>query len=426
MKNLNYFKEKDKPHKTIISVDLKSFYASVECVDRNLDPFVTPLIVADRSRGKGTIALAVSPYLKAMGIPNRLRIFDLPNIPNIIFATPRMSRYLEVSAKVHKIFLKFALPEDIHIYSIDESFIDITNYAEVKRKGAKSYAKKIMDEIYKELKLQVTIGIGENIFMAKCAMDIEAKKSEDYMAEWTYDDIPSKLWPISPLSKMWGIGKNLEKKLNALGFHHVGDIATSDLDYLKNKFGIIGEEIYNHSHGIDYADLHEVYKSMNTSISVGQTLFENYDYKDVIHPIIEMCEEIMVRLVNMNKLCKKIYLSLGFPNHSGHVTGHYEFLQPTNDETEIKNAVKEIYNRKLVSSKKIRRINICASDLYGTENYQLDLFTDIETIDKKKRLTKTIVGIKNKYGSDKITKATSAYKKSNFEKRHSEIGGHKK
>lgn len=426
MKYNDFLLKIDKPHKKILAIDLKSFYASVECVDRNLDPFLTPLVVADKSRGPGTIVLAVSPYLRALGVPSRQRVYELPKISNIIFATPRMKRYLQMSAKVIGIILNYIHEEDIHVYSIDESFVDITNYAEVKKKGAKEYAKKIMNDIYKTLGLTVTVGIGENIFMAKVAMDLEAKNNKDFLAEWTYDDIPTKLWPISPLSKMWGIGKRLEKRLNSLGFYKIGDIATSELSYLKGRLGVIGEEIYNHSHGIDFADIHEIYTPENTSLSVGQTLLIDYTFDDGIYVLMEMGEELYIRLMSEEKLCSRLYLNIGYTNRNENSSSYLDLLTPCDDEQIIKETLKLLYFKNVDKNKTIRKVNIVASKLSSNRCYQLDLFSDIEEINKKRRLSKVILDIKKKYGSNKITKLSSAYKKSNFEKRHSEIGGHRK
>jgi DNA polymerase V len=228
--------------RTILAIDLKSFYASVECVDRGVDPFTTPLVVADLSRGKGTIILAVSPYLKTLGIPSRLRLYDLPEIKGMIYATPRMEHYIVRSLEVIKVYLKYVAEEDMHIYSVDEAFLDITHYLKAAGCTKKEYAKKIIDDVYKTTGLTVTAGIGPNLFMAKVAMDVEAKKRKDFMASWEMKDVPAKLWPLTPLSKMWGIGERMEKRLNALGMYTVGDIAVSDKWYLHNKFGQIGEE----------------------------------------------------------------------------------------------------------------------------------------------------------------------------------------
>lgn len=283
-----------------------------------------------------------------------------------------------------------------------------------------------MNDIYKTLGLTVTVGIGENIFMAKVAMDLEAKNNKDFLAEWTYDDIPTKLWPISPLSKMWGIGKRLEKRLNSLGFYKIGDIATSELSYLKGRLGVIGEEIYNHSHGIDFADIHEIYTPENTSLSVGQTLLIDYTFDDGIYVLMEMGEELYIRLMSEEKLCSRLYLNIGYTNRNENSSSYLDLLTPCDDEQIIKETLKLLYFKNVDKNKTIRKVNIVASKLSSNRCYQLDLFSDIEEINKKRRLSKVILDIKKKYGSNKITKLSSAYKKSNFEKRHSEIGGHRK
>ena len=241
--------------RNILAIDLKSFYASVECLDRGLDPFSTPLVVADESRGDGTIVLAASPFIKEKyHVPSRCRLSEVPkDIPGLIIAMPKMKRYLEVSAKVNDIYLEFVSEADLFVYSIDESFLDVTNYLKRNNDTPKSYAQKIIRQIRARTGLVVTAGIGLNLFMAKACMDVEAKRNKDFLAEWDYSSIPEHLWTVKPLSKMWGIGKQLEKRLNKMGFYTVGDIAVSDPKFLKRKLGVIGEEIYYHSLGYDDA-----------------------------------------------------------------------------------------------------------------------------------------------------------------------------
>ena len=207
--------------RTILAIDLKSFYASVECLRRGFDPFKTPLVVADLSRGDGTIVLAASPFIREKyHVPSRCRLREVDKaIPGLIVARPHMQDYLETSAKVNSIYLDYVDERDMHIYSIDESFLDVTHYLKRNRDTAKSYARRIIATIRERLGLVVTCGIGRNLFMAKACMDIEAKKRKDFLAQWDYADIPEKLWPVSPLSKMWGVGRRLEKRLNAMGFY---------------------------------------------------------------------------------------------------------------------------------------------------------------------------------------------------------------
>ena len=198
----------------VLSIDLKSFYASVECLDRGLDPFSTPLVVADEQRGDGTIVLAASPYIKEKyDVKSRCRLYEVDKtIPGLIIAQPRMERYIKVSAKINMIYLSYVSQEDLHVYSIDESFLDITDYLHYSSCDPYLYARRIIDDIKNKTGLTVTCGIGENIFLAKVAMDIEAKHSADNIAYWKKKDIVEKLWNISPLSKMWGIGRRLEKR----------------------------------------------------------------------------------------------------------------------------------------------------------------------------------------------------------------------
>src|SRR5690554_2902639 len=234
--------EKYKLNRNILCIDLKSFYASVECVLRGLDPFTTPLVVADKSRGSGSIVLAVSPYLKSQGIPSRCRIFDLPENSNIIFARPQMALYLDYSAKVIDLYLDYVSRDDIYVYSIDESFLDVTNYLDYYGKTDTSLASEILKEIKNRLGLSAACGIGPNMLLAKLSLDLEAKNNKDFISKWSYEDISKKLWTVSPISKMWGIGSRMEKRLNILGLQTIGDIANYDVRKLRKRFGVLGEE----------------------------------------------------------------------------------------------------------------------------------------------------------------------------------------
>lgn len=426
MKSNFYRTLPDLPHKRILSIDLKCFYASVECVDRGLDPFATPLVVADRERGSGTIVLAVSPYLKALGLPSRMRVYELPKIDHLIFARPRMQRYLNMSAEVVGIFLDYIDQKDIHVYSIDESFLDVTAYQEVERLGVRRFAKRIMRDIKNQLGLTVTTGIGENIFMAKAAMDIEAKKNPDFLASWTYEDIPHKLWPVAPLSQMWGIGPRLQKRLNFLGFFSIGDIAASDIDFFRAQFGVIGEEIYNHAHGIDYAEIREIYIPKDKSISVSQVLFEDYEAADALVVVLEMTEELIYRLRQQQKLTASLGLYIGYTrSEGGGFHNGVRLAAATDEEDVIRESFRQMFLAKK-TDKKIRKIGLAAFDLCSNLDYQLDLFSDYRVVEKKRELAFVLDQIRRRYGFDKVTKATSLLEKSNFSKRSDEIGGHHK
>lgn len=427
MKYRDFLQHEKIPHRVVLSIDMKSFYASVECVSRGLDPLTTALVVADIERGPSSLILAATPYLKSLGVKSPSRIRDMPKDIEIIYAKPRMQLYLDTSVKTVEIFLDYVPEDDLHVYSIDESFLDITNNFQAKKVGAGAYAKKIMKRIKDELGLYVTIGIGENIFMAKAAMDIEAKKSPTFIARWTYDSIPSKLWPVSPLSKMWGIGRRMEKKLNDLGFFCIGDIATSSKDFLKDKFGLIGEEIYNHSHGIDYALINEVYVPKNKSLSVGQVLFKDYSKEDALTLVLEMAEEIIYRARREEKLIGHIQIMALFTySEGGGFQADAKFGSPTEDEEEIKTEYKRLFLENCPEDAKIRKLGLYCDELAPVSSLQLDLFTSLEEIEKKRRLHHTIDSIREKYGYDKITKASSTKEESTFYKRTKQIGGHNK
>ena len=200
-------------NRNIMCIDLKSFFAFVECVERGLDPYTTPLIVCNPEQ-KGAITLAVTPYLKSQGIPGRVRVYDIPKNITYVKVPPRMSLYQKKSKEVISIYLKYVAKEDLHVYSIDECFLDVTNYLKMYNMTDYELALTILNDIKESTGLVGTAGIGPNMLLAKISMDIEAKHTKDNIAKWTYDDVKTKLWNIKPLSKMWGIGTNLENRLN--------------------------------------------------------------------------------------------------------------------------------------------------------------------------------------------------------------------
>ncbi|MDE5889069.1 MAG: type VI secretion protein ImpB, partial [Bacilli bacterium] len=228
------------PERHILSIDLKSFFASCECVARKLDPFSVPLVVANPSQGGGAITLAVTPALKAQGVPSRGRLYEIPKNIKYTIVPPRMSLYIKFSEKVLSIYLDYVAKEDIHVYSIDECFLDVTDYLKLYKKTDYELAEEILNEITKRTGLTATCGVGPNILLAKIAMDVEAKKYKNGIAKWTYDDVRNKLWKITPLSKMWGIGSRMERRLNKLGIVSVGDLACYDKYKLKDMFGVMG------------------------------------------------------------------------------------------------------------------------------------------------------------------------------------------
>ena len=328
--------------KSIAVIDLKAFYSYVECVDRKLDPWKTPLVVADKERSVNTIVLSVTPFLKSRGVPSRLRIRDLPKGYDYIYAVPRMARYIEMSSKVMSIILDFVSDEDLHVYSIDEAFIDLTTYLPYYRKSAKEIVKDIINKIRIKTGLEATAGIGDNFFLAKVALDIYAKKNKDGIAIMHQKDVPSMLWPISPLSKVWGIGPRMEKRLNDLGIFNVKQLAESNREFIHKKFGIMGDQLIDCANGIDESDIREVYIPKEKSLSMGQTLPKNYSKEEATVIINELVEDLSLRMRNEKKMTEVVSLYVGYANDRGGFARQMSLLSPSDDTKNLLSAIMDI------------------------------------------------------------------------------------
>lgn len=412
--------------RSIAVIDLKAFYAFVECVDRGLDPFTTPLVVCDKDRGKNTIILSVSPYLKNEGVPSRLRFKELPKKYDYIYAVPRMERYLKRSNEVMRCINKFVSANDIHIYSIDEAFIDLTSYLSFYKLSAKDLVKKILDRIKQDLGLFATAGIGENMFLAKVALDIYAKHEKDGIATLAKEEIETKLWPITPLSKMWGIGQRLEARLNALDIFTVGDLARSNKQFLISTFGIMGEQLYEHANGNDDADMHEIYIPNNPSLSLGQVLNKDYTYEEAKLIIYELIDDLTIRLRKINAVTSNIFLFVGYSKEGGFAK-QVSLNLATDNEQKLKQIIETLYLKNVDKTKMIRRLSVAFSSLspYGI-NQQLSLFENIEESEKIRSLSLALDSIKDKYGKNSCLYASSLLDFSTAKERHSFIGGHKR
>ena len=414
------------PQKTIAVIDLKAFYAFVECVDRGLDAWKVPLVVADKERGKNTIVLSVSPFLKSKGIPSRLRIKELPKCYDYIYAVPRMERYIEKSAEVVKIMMSFVSEEDIHVYSIDEAFIDLTSYLNYYRKNALELVLEIINAIKEKTGLQATGGIGDNFFLAKVALDIYAKHEKNGVATIHQNEIEKKLWPITPLTKIWGIGERTAVKLNKLGIFSMGDLANANKEFIHNNFGIIGDQLVAHANGIDESDIHEVYIPKSTSLTVGQVLFRDYKIKEAITIIREMCDDLSQRLRNEGKRTELVSLYIGYSKETmGGFSRQMTLLQATDDTEEIFNALMEIYHQ-YVQNYPIRRIGLNFGKLSSSGYKQMNMFEDEKKEKNNHDLFKTMDKLKNKYGRNILLRASALTEESTAIERHNQIGGHRK
>lgn len=503
--------------KTYIAIDLKSFYASVECRERSRDPLTTNLVVADPSRTEKTICLAVSPSLKKYGLSGRARLFEViqkvnaaNNIrklkaPNHVFsgssddstelqknpslkidyiiAPPRMARYMEYSTKIYNIYLKYIAPEDIHIYSIDEVFIDVTHYLSTYNMTARELAMTMIQDILDTTGITATAGIGTNMYLCKIAMDIVAKhiepdKNSVRIAELDEMSYRRLLWNHKPLTDFWRVGRGYSKKLEKIGLYTMGDIARCSIgkptDYYNEEllyklFGINAELLIDHAWGYEPCTMEDVktYKPETNSISSGQVLHCPYEFDKARLVVKEMTDLMVLDLVDKGLVTNQIVLTIGYDienitdknrsqSYKGTVTTNYygkkvpkpahgttNLPKQTSSTTLITNAVMELYDKIVNKKLLIRRINIVANKLVDEHSVknankyeQLDLFTDYEILKKQrekenaesereKRMQNTILDIKKKFGKNAILKGMNLQEGATAKDRNNQIGGHK-
>ena len=413
----------------IAIIDLKSFYASVECVERGLDPFKTPLIVADESRGGGTIVLAVTPYLKARGVPNRLRLHEMPKVRDLIIAKPRMRLYLDVSSQIAGIYLEHVAPEDLHIYSIDEAFLDLTEYLGYYGKSTEKIVDMIRGVILERTGIPSTAGIGDNLLLSKLALDLESKKNPGGLAEWRHGDVEEKLWPLRPLSKMWGIGARMEKRLNALGMYTVGDIARGKRETLIRHFGVIGDELYHHAHGIDGSIIKEgiPHRPVNQkSVGLSQVLFKDYD-EGMIRPVLrEMSDEACEKLRFIAKEARTVHLHIGYSSVDGGGGFSRQLCLPEamDHPDVIHEAVMRLFDRHHEGAR-IRKVGVRLTALEDRRNgLQLSFFEDRIQKEAERGLFEAMDTIKARYGKTSALRLTSYEDSARARERASLVGGH--
>lgn len=403
--------------RVILSIDLKSFFASCECVYRGLDPFTTPLIVADTSRGKGAMSLAVTTYLRSFGIKSRSRLYEIPNNIKIMYVPPRMKLYESYSKKVIEIYKEFISEEDIHVYSIDEVFIDATEYLKLYNKTDIELAKMIMKTIKDKTGITSTCGIGPNIFLAKVAMDTEAKHNKDFISKWTYDDIEKKLWNISPLSEIWGFGKRTEKKLNNLNIFKVKDINKYKREFYIKRFGnVSGNDIWCKANGIDFTTIKELnQKSRNKSISMSQILYRNYNLEEALLIVREMNDMLNSKLRSMKMTTSNIYLGIDYSKDLYKRFHDSVSLKIDEDDKQTIYEVLEYLYNKNIEDLPIRKVSIAYSGLKKKTHTQLSLFDTNK--EENNDFENLIDEINKKYGRTSILRASSLMKSSTIKNR---------
>lgn len=501
---------------TYIAIDLKSFYASVECQERGLDPLTTNLVVADVSRTEKTICLAVSPSLKAYGIPGRARLFEvvqrvgeinrarLRKAPGNVFsgsssdaeelrrnpalelsyiaAVPRMAYYMKYSTRIYQIYLKYIAPEDIHVYSIDEVFIDATDYLRTYGMTAHELAITMIRDVLKETGITATAGIGTNLYLAKIAMDIVAKHAEAdadgvRIAELDEMSYRRQLWTHRPLTDFWRVGRGYAKKLEEYGMYTMGDVARcsvggeNDLcneELLYKLFGINAELLIDHAWGYEPCTIAQIkeYKPENSSVSSGQVLMSPYSFEKAAIVVREMADAMALDLVEKRTVTDQVTLTIGYDRENladpvirkkyrgkvscdrygrsipKHAYGSENLSEATSSGREITKAVLKIYRRTVDPELLIRRITIALEhvipedEIPETSYEQMDLFTDYPALEAKKeeekkehmkerRVQEALLSIRERFGSDAVIRGLNLREGATGLERSKQIGGHK-
>ena len=411
--------------KTYMCIDLKTFFASVECVERGLDPFKTDLVVADIARSKGAICLAISPKMKERGIKNRCRIYDIPRNVKYIVAKPRMKKYIEYSARIYGIYLDFFSKDDMYVYSIDEVFIDVTNYLKMYNKNEISLAKMIIDEVYKRTGICATAGVGTNMYLAKIALDILSKHNETHIAYLNEELYKEKLWNHRPLTDFWQIGKGIENRLYKHHLKTMEDVTKCNPNILYKEFVINAEILIDHAWGLEPTTIKDVkgYKVKSKSISNSQILFRDYNYKEAKVVLTEMIDNLVLELVSKDLYTSNISIFIGFTREE---TGGVHFSMTTdltNSYKKILELVLKEYDYRIMEEYKIRRIGICFSGLDKKRFEQLNLFEKTDN-ENETKIENTINNIKNKFGKNAILRCISLDNNGTQKTRNIYIGGH--
>ena len=495
-------------NRTYIAIDLKSFYASVECVERGLDPLTTNLVVADSSRTEKTICLAVTPSLKAHGVSSRPRLFEVvesikaanatrrwrapkrlligasydnkiilenPSVAiDYIIATPRMALYMEYSARIYSVYLKYFSPDDIHVYSIDEVFIDVTGYLKTYKMSAYELSERVISDVLDTTGITATVGIGTNLYLCKVAMDIVAKRMKPnksgariaVLDEMSYRKV---LWDHRPLTDFWRIGRGYEKKLNDHGIHTMGDVAVMSVyndELLYRLFGVNAELLIDHAWGFESCTMADIkaYRASSHSISTGQVLSCPYDYAKARLIVREMCDLLSIDLAEKKLITKQLTLTVGYDAESladphsdycGEISVDYygrfvpkrahgtvNLPRYSSSTKEIVAAVDGLFEKIIDPSLSVKRINITANGVVleserkkAKRCEQIDFFTDLdELINKEKDYEKgymrekneqmAIIKIRRKFGKNAILKGMNFEDGATTIDRNMQIGGH--
>lgn len=413
------------PKQDILCIDCKSFFASVECAERGLDPMTAELAVVSRAESGGGLVLASTPAMKEKyGIKTGSRVFEFPRNHQFILVPPRMALYLERNRQINTVYQKYAAKEDIHVYSIDETFIDVGKSHELFGSNYQ-IARQIQSDVFKTYGVITCVGIGDNLLLSKLALDNSAKKKPPFIAYWGYNRIEQTVWQIKELTDFWSIGRKTKEKLNLFGIYTVKQLAHADINLLKRQFGVLGEELWYHANGIDLSVISERYVARNKHLSVSQILPRDYhDLREVEIVIREMVDQLSTRLRNYNLMAASIVLGVRYSRDSL-ARGFRKQLKIHSSDSRkalTEHFLKLFYEN--VMYEPIRSIDVGVGKLKQKQALQLDLFTPPEKLINQEKLDKVIDRTRRKFGYASLIKASSLEKGATGIERSQMLGGH--
>ena len=406
---------------------MKSFFASVECAERRLNPMKTNLVVADVSRGRGGICLAVSPAMKSAGVKNRCRLFEIPTFLDYMIVRPKMKKYIKYSADIYDIYLKYVSEEDIYVYSIDEVFIDATDYLKCYNLTAEEFAKKLINEIKKEKKIPATAGIGTNMYLAKIALDITAKKSPSGIGYLDEELFIKTLSYHRPITDFWGISFGTERRLSKIGVHDMAGIQNADKTLLKKIFGIDYEILYEHSFGRENCTIYDIkhYKKKTTSISNSQILFENYTFEKARIVLSEMVLSLCQDMLKKNAVANNISIMVGYAERELPMSkGSVAIPEKSNLFSVVNGKVLAVFDKIADRRHLIRRLAVSCNHLTSDNFTVFDFFSDVKSYDKERKAELAVIDIKRKFGKSSLVRCFDLLDGATAIIRNNLIGGH--
>lgn len=435
-----------------LCIDLKCFYASVECVDRGEDPFEYRLVVADPSRGRTTICLAVSPAMKRLGVRNRCRVFEIPEGITYEMARPRMRRYMEVSADIYSLYLRYFSPEDIHVYSVDEVFIDVTPYLALYGATPRELAERLVRMVRRETGICATAGVGTNLFLAKVALDVTAKHAANNIGELDEERYKCLIWPHRPITDIWGIGPGIARRLAAMGAHDMGGVALLPERALYDEFGVNAELLIDHAWGIEPCTMAQIhaYRPRAHSVGSGQVLMRDYTFEETRVVLREMVDALVLDLVDKGLVCGHISLFVGYARERGAAgdkdapaeafTGEHgtrvvgrrgeganasrKLAEATSSREALIEAFLVLHAQIADKNRPARRVNIAMGALVPEEYAELTLFSDPAADTAEKSLARATLAVKRRFGKNALLRGTSYRPAATGRERNQQVGGH--